>query len=141
MPNMGGRLVRKNQEGTIILYVAVIIGIIGMLYTSIYVLMDIESRMHQSIEDTTKAYYLAESGIERGEALLKQGIITPFTCVNPFSPQYVENHQFSVTIAQTQPDTYTITSTGTYGDTKKIIQAVVISSQYTFSVQSQVELN
>lgn len=132
---------RKNQEGTIILYVAVIIGIIGMLYTSIYALMNIESRIHQSIENKTKAYYLAESGIERGEALLKQGIVTPFTCVNPFSPQYVDNHQFSVTITQNQPDTYTISSTGTYRNTKKVIQAIVIKSQYTFSIQSQVELN
>lgn len=136
-----GRLVRKKQEGTIIVFVVVIIGIIGLLYSSIYILIGIENKIHQSLTNRTKAYYVAESGLDRGIALLRQNISNSFVGDNPFATQYKDTHRYEVIIIQPQPDLYKITSTGTYNNAKRIIEATIVKTDDTFLIQSRIEIN
>ncbi len=134
-------MVKQNQKGAVIIFVVAIIGIIGILYATLYVLIGTERKIHQSLTNRTKAYYVAESGLERGIALLKQGNSSSFVCDNPFSAQYKHEHRFNVTIVQAQPDIYTITSTGTYDNAVRRLEAVVLRNDETFSIQSWKEIN
>lgn len=133
---------RQNQKGAILIFVVVIIGVIGILYSSIYIIIGIENRIQKSLEYRTKAYYVAESGLEKGLATLKESSnVNPFSCENPFTPQYKQNHQFSVIFEQPQINIYRITSTGTYVNTKRTIEAVVFKDGNTFLIQSLKEIN
>ncbi len=134
-------MVKEGQKGAVIIFVVAIIGIIGILYASIFVLIGTERKIHQSLINRTKAYYVAESGLERGVALLKQGNDSSFTCDNPFSAQYKHEHGYDVTIVQSQPDIYTITSTGTYSSAVRRLEAVVLKNAENFSIQSWKEIN
>ena len=62
----------RNDKGTIIIFVIVIVAIVGILYSSVYILLGIENKNSQSLMLRTKAYYVAESGLERGVAIVKQ---------------------------------------------------------------------
>lgn len=130
----------NNQKGTIVTFVVVIIGIVGLLYISTYVLIGMEHRIHYSLINRTKAFYIAESGLERGEALLKQNIVDSFMLENPF-PEYKDFHRIEVTITEVQPNIYKITSTGTYKNTKRTMEAVIYKTEDEFSIQSWKEID
>lgn len=131
----------KNNKGTIITFVVVIIGIIGLLYTTTYVLIGMENKIHQSLKDREKAYYITESGLERGRALLMQGITDSFIIDNPFSEQYVEQHRLEVTITEISPDVFKITSIGTLKKTKRIMESQITKVQSNYIVQSWKEID
>ena len=136
-------MVRKAQNGTIIIFSVVIIGIIGLLYASIFILIGTERKIFQSLENRTKAYYIAESGLERAIALIKQDSDTlSFTIENPFD-QYTVEHKIIVTISQPEPDpaVYYIESLGIYNNTKRKLAATVYRSIDSFAVQSRKEIN
>lgn len=132
---------KNNQKGAIILFVVVIIGIIGILYASVYVLLGTENKIYSSLENRTKAYYIAESGAERGVAMVRQGSIASFTISNPFTPQYKDAHQYDVTISQPQTDTFRIYSVGTYKNTKRIIEIIVLKQNEDYVIQSWKEID
>ena len=136
---------KKGQEGTIILFVVIIVAIIGILYSSIYTLISSERKIHQSVEYRMKAFYIAESGIERAEAIIKASddadIPEGFNLDKPFSGQYTEEHSVVVTIEKNAP-IYKITSTGTYKkDTIKKIEAEVFKQTDSFNIQYWKEIN
>lgn len=137
-------MAKKGQEGTIILFVVIIVAVIGILYSSIYALISSERKIHQSVENRLKAYYIAESGIERAEAIIKvsdeDDIPENFTLDKPFSAQYPEEHKISVVIEKNAP-TYKITSEGTFRDTKRKIEAEVIKQEDTFNIEYWKEIN
>lgn len=131
----------NKKAGSIMIYVVVIIGVVGMLYSSIYVLMATENRINISLTNRVKAYYIAESGLDRGIAFLKQDIVAPFTCQNPFAPQYKSTHQFDVVVVQVQPSIYKITSIGTYDNAKRTLEATVFKTVDEFLIQFRQEIN
>lgn len=133
---------RQKQEGMILVFVVVIIGIVSIMYASIYILIGIENNIYQSLEDRTKAYYIAESGLEKGVAQVRQNITTsiPLT-LNPFAPEYSGEHSFEVLIEQTGPENYTIKSTGIYRNTKRFVEATVLKNSDVFEIQSWKEIN
>lgn len=143
----GGNKVKKNK-GTIIIFVVIIIGIVGLLYSSVYVLIGIERKINQSLINRTKAYYIAESGLERGLAIAKQKgkdefeTSFPFTLTNPFSPQYKEGHTCTVSLVfLPEADKYIIRSEGKYGTVEKIVEAEILKGSDTFLIQSRKEAN
>lgn len=142
---------RNSRKGTVIIFVVVIIGIIGVLYASIYTLIGIERKINQSLIYRTKAYYLAESGLERGAAILKEKSaeeeflpLFPFTLNNPFSPDYKQSHQCAVEITELPDSVYKLRAVATieapYGTVKRIMEAEIIRTDITFSVQSWKEV-
>ena len=137
----------KNNKGTIIIFVVVIVAIVGILYSSVYILLGIENKNSQSLMLRTKAYYVAESGLERGVAIVKQQDVDvfstffPFDLTNPFSPDYKETHQCNVTLTLEQAGEYKIQSVGTCKNVKRILEAVVNKSEDDFSIQSWKEVN
>ena len=141
----------NSRKGTIIIFVVVIIGIIGVLYASIYTLIGIERKINQSLVYRTKAYYFAESGLERGAAILKGKTaeeeflpMFPFVLDNPFSPDYKQAHQCTVELAELPDSVYKLRSEATieapYGTVKRIMEAEIIRTDITFSVQSWKEV-
>lgn len=132
---------KKNQDGMIVVFVVVIIGIISILYASIYVLIGIENNIYNSIGYRTKAYYVAESGAERGLAMVKRDITSPFSSENPFSMQYSEEHRYDVTIENDGFGNYTITSIGRYANTTRKVVVVVKRTDTEFNINSWKEVN
>lgn len=135
----------RKDKGTIIVFVVVIIGIVGILYSSIYIFLGLENKNTQALMLRTKAYYVAESGLERGVAIVKQqdafNTFFPFTLANPFSSEYNESHQCNVTLTFVQNGVYNIRSVGTCKNVKRILEAVVNKSVDAFSIQSWKEVN
>ena len=144
---MGACIILKEEKGAIILLVAVIIGIVSILYSSIYIFLGVENKLSQSAIQRTKAYYVAESGLERGAALVKGQTDFeknfPFILTNPFKDEsgYNQQHEVEVTLTEVNTGVYEIRSVGTYGKTKKIMEAEVNKSDTTFSIQSWKEVN
>ncbi|MGE5472693.1 MAG: hypothetical protein ACM3UU_00540 [Ignavibacteriales bacterium] len=135
---------KKGQEGAIILFVVIIVAIIGILYSSVYALISSERKIHQSVENRMKAYYIAESGIERAEAIIKASdpdhIPEGFTLNKPFETQYPEEHSITVVIEKNVPS-YKITSEGKFRATKRKIEAEVIKQDTNFNIQYWKEIN
>lgn len=135
----------KNDKGTIIIFVVVLVAIVGILYSSVYILLGIENKNSQSLMLRTKAYYVAESGLEKGVAIVKQQdtfeTFFPFDLTNPFYPDYKEAHQCTVTLTLEQEGVYKIRSVGTCKNVKRILEAVVNRSEDDFSIQSWKEVN
>lgn len=132
---------KSNQKGSVIVFVVVIIGLIGLLYTSLYVIVGTERKIYYSLANRTKAYYIAESGIERAMALLKQGISDSFAYDNPFASHYKDFHRYDVVTESIGPNTYKITSTGIYKNTKRKIEVEVVKSEGNLIIQSWKEIN
>ena len=135
---------KKAQEGTIIIFVVIIVAIIGILYSSIFTLISSERKIHQSVEYRMKAFYIAESGIERAEAIIKAsddaGIPEGFNLDNPFPVQYPQEHSVVVTIEKNAP-TYKINAEGTFRNTKRKIEAEVFKQEDSFNIQYWKEIN
>ena len=140
-------MLMKKDKGTIIVFVVVIIGIVGILYSSIYIFLGLENKNTQALMLRTKAYYVAESGLEKGLAIVKEqdevDVVTffPFDLTNPFLPEYKEPHECNVTLASEQVGVYKIQSVGTCGNVKRKLEAVVNKSVDDFSIQSWKEIN
>ncbi|MGE5328870.1 MAG: hypothetical protein ACM3KR_05120 [Deltaproteobacteria bacterium] len=136
---------KNGQKGAILLFVVIIVAIIGILYTSIYTLINSERKIHQTVEYRMKAYYIAESGIERAAAIIKasddEDIPEELPALdNPFAEQYTEEHRIEVTIEKNAP-TYKITSRGKFKNTVRIIEEEIFKKDDTFNVQYWKEIN
>lgn len=139
-----GDFVIRQKNGMIIIFVVVIVGIISILYASIYVLIGIENRIEYSLESRTKAYYLAEGGIERAMAELRAKdikITTTIAITSPFPTEYKAVHGINVTINPTSENTFTLTSTGTYGITKRDIQVTLSKNGTDLTVDTWKEID
>jgi hypothetical protein len=133
--------VKKNNNGTIMVFVVVVIGIIGLLYSTIFLLIEMENKINNSFEDKTKAYYIAESGLERGKIRLTHGDTSSFLMNNPFSSYYKDPHEVDVTILEIEPDVFKITSSASYNKTKKIMEGQILKLGTVYTVQSWKEIN
>lgn len=135
---------KKGQKGAILLFVVVIVAIIGILYSSIYILISSERKIHQTVEYRMKAYYIAESGIERAAAIIKasddEDIPEEIPLDKPFAEQYPENHRIDIAIEKNSP-TYKITSRGRFKNTIRIIEAEVFKQDDIFKIQYWKEIN
>lgn len=131
----------KNKNGMIIIFVVVILGLIGILYSSIYILIGVENKIYNSREARIRAYYLAESGAQKGMALINENnILSQFDSYRPLFPEYKGDNWYRVTIDSAAP-TYTITSTGYFDKTKRVVEVVVTVDQEGMSIDSWKEIN
>lgn len=134
----------KDQKGAILLFVVIIVAIIGILYSSIYVLISSERKIHQTVEYRMKAYYIAESGIERAAAIIKanddEHIPEEIPLDKPFAEQYKEDHRIDIEIEK-NPPTYKITSRGEFKNTVRIIEEEVFKDDDSFNIQYWKEIN
>ena len=132
----------KSKNGMIIIFVVVILGMISILYSSIYILIGIENRIYTSLESRTKAYYLAESGAEQAMSLINQNSDTEsFPSNRPVFPEYKNDNWYTVDINLTPPNIYTIISTGHYDKAKRIVEVVATKDLDGMNIESWKETN
>lgn len=107
--------------------------------------MSIERKINQSLESRTKAYYIAESGLERGAAIIKNqsnfASFFGFTLNDPFAPNYKEHHSVTVNYTALPGNIYRVRADSIYGNTKRSMEADILKTVDTFSIQSWKEVN
>lgn len=144
---------RNREKGVIIIFVVIIVGIIGLLYASIYFLISSERKMQKTVENRAKAYYIAEAGLEKAyveirnkkEANIRESFPLssddkPFATVYNGKPIYNEKHSATITITKNHPS-YTIVCEGKYGNSVRRLEASVVKLTDELEIQYWKEIN
>jgi len=131
----------KNKKGIALLVALVVMMVLFMLGAAYLLTMLSESGIALNQENSEKAFFIAEAGINRG---LKQMMDSPDVTLLPWTVTENMTDGYYTVIAQEAPDIgeyyVRITSTGYVGNASRISEVVIFINAWTHALMSNTDI-